>query len=86
LLSLRRLIAMVEDAAALTGVSRFRVIYGVLKTRQGWSLAAESVLSAVWWCVRKTFALAFFLTGITMLRGMWKRWIKGIRDGKPARS
>ena len=86
LLSLRRLIAMVEDAAALTGVSRFRVISGVLKTKQGWALAAESVLSAVWWSVRKTFALVFFLTGITMLRGMWKRWIKGVRDGKPARS
>ena len=74
-MSLTRLKLMVEDAAALTGVSRMAIIASAMKTTAGWRLAVESVFAGALWCVGRCVSAVFFVTGITAVRNAWGRFI-----------
>ena len=74
-MSLTRLKLMVEDAAALTGVSRMAIIASAMKTTAGWRLAVESVFAGAFWCVGRCVGAVFFVTGITAARNAWGRFI-----------
>ena len=66
---------MIEDAAALTGVSRMAIIASAMKTTAGWRLAVESVFAGALWCVGRCVSAVFFVTGITAVRNAWGRFI-----------
>ena len=91
-MSLTRLKLMIEDAAALTGVSRMAIIASAMKTTAGWRLAVESVFAGAFWCVGRCVGAVFFVTGITAARNAWGRFIYRLNrdidddgDGTPAR-
>ena len=91
-MSLTRLKLMVEDAAALTGVSRMAIIASAMTTTAGWRLAVESVFAGAFWCVGRCVGAVFFVTGITAARNAWGRFIYRLNrdidddeDGTPAR-
>ena len=70
-----RLKLMVEDAAALTGVSRFAIMRSAMQTGAGWRLAVESVFSGAFWCASQVMGAVFFVTGVTWMRNAWGRFI-----------
>lgn len=91
-MSLTRLKLMIEDAAALTGVSRMAIIASAMTTTAGWRLAVESVFAGAFWCVGRCVGAVFFVTGITAARNAWGRFIYRLNrdidddeDGTPAR-
>ena len=91
-MSLTRLKLMIEDAAALTGVSRMAIIASAMTTSAGWRLAVESVFAGAFWCVGRCVGAVFFVTGITAARNAWGRFIYRLNrdidddeDGTPAR-
>ena len=74
-MSLTRLKLMVEDAAALTGVSRFAIMRSAMQTSAGWRLAVESVFAGAFWCASQVMGAVFFVTGVTWMRNAWGRFI-----------
>jgi predicted unusual protein kinase regulating ubiquinone biosynthesis (AarF/ABC1/UbiB family) len=74
-MSLTRLKLMVEDAAALTGVSRFAIMRSAMQTSAGWRLAVESVFAGAFWCASQVVGAVFFVTGVTWMRNAWGRFI-----------
>lgn len=80
-LSLIRLQAVVDDAAALTGVPRWHIVRSTLKTRAGWSLAFESVFSAFYWCMTYVMQVFWFVTGVTPLMMLYKKTVTFFSGG-----
>ena len=64
-LSLIRLQAVVDDAAALTGVPRWHIGAKHAEDAGGVELAFESVFSAFYWCMTYVMQVFWFVTGVT---------------------
>ena len=80
-MSLSRLRDMVDDAAALTGVPRDKIIKDALKTSEGVGLAVEAAMAAVRDCVNAVKSLIAIVTGLRWLKRKWHQKMLRLRDG-----
>jgi predicted unusual protein kinase regulating ubiquinone biosynthesis (AarF/ABC1/UbiB family) len=79
--SLTRLKFVVEDAAALTGVSPLKIAVQTLRTRQGWSLALEAAFSGLFYVMRFAFKVLRFVCGITPTIMLYKAVVTFLSGG-----
>jgi len=84
--SLSRLQLMIDDAAALTKVPRWHIVRSALRTRQGWSLVGEAMMAGFFWGLRKVLTVVSFLTGVTLLKFLFRKTMNALmRDGDAPR-
>lgn len=76
-----RLRDMVDDAAALTGVSRNTIIRDALKTSEGVRLAMVAAVAGVVECIHAFKSLLAIITGLRWFKRRWQRAMVSLRDG-----